>query len=217
MSMSFTDVIVCSANTEVCFVLAWTKDPAIAEAYEDVRDGKSSRDAGLLRCCAAELHSQTQDGNELVRVPAPNIHFSVLEPTFPRTDTRSICPHRAFFDFAAGKSDPLRLAATGSGGLAEFVRVLGEDVAGWGYVRVPMSNDEYSQRVKFILISWCGPSVGVKLKAKLSTQIADVKNVLKSYHIEIPASHVEDLDEADVLIKLKKAGGANYDRQTSQY
>lgn len=157
-----------------------------------------------------------QDGNELVCT-----HFNVLKLAFSRADTHSIRPHRAFFDFSAGKSDPLKVAASGSGGLTEFVSVLSEDTAGWGYVRfvqillffpmnisdmregcvgcrfvyphlsglrsqifligwlshspwhgylrrVPLSNDEYSQRVKFILISWCGPSAGVKLKAKLS-------------------------------------------------
>ncbi|RUP46750.1 hypothetical protein BC936DRAFT_146565 [Jimgerdemannia flammicorona] len=117
-----------------------------------------------------------------------------------------------FFDFASGKPDRLKVAGKGTGGLAEFISNLSPHAAGWGYVRVPMSNDEYSQRVKFVLVSWCGEHVGVMRKAKLSIQIADVKNVIKSYHIEIPANDPEDLDENDVQLKLKKAGGANYDR-----
>jgi hypothetical protein len=54
-------------------------------------------------------------------------------------------------------------------------------------------------------------------RARLSIQIADVKNIIRSYHIEVPASHKNDLDEADILTRLRKAGGANYDRQTSAY
>lgn len=54
-------------------------------------------------------------------------------------------------------------------------------------------------------------------KAKLSIQIADVKNVLRNYHIEVPASHVNDLDEKDIMTRLRRAGGANYDRQSSNY
>jgi hypothetical protein len=49
------------------------------------------------------------------------------------------------------------------------------------------------------------------------SQISDVKNVIRNYHIEVPASHKGDLDEVDILTRLRRAGGANYDRQTSAY
>lgn len=75
----------------------------------------------------------------------------------------------------------------------------------------------YSQRVKFVLIPWCGEEVGVMKRARLSIQISDVKNVIRNYHIEVPASHKGDLDEVDILTRLRRAGGANYDRQTSAY
>jgi hypothetical protein len=48
----------------------------------------------------------------------------------------------AFFGFAAGKPDRLQVTATGSAGLTEFVQQLQKDAAGWGYVRMNMSNDE---------------------------------------------------------------------------
>ncbi|KAJ2963227.1 hypothetical protein NQZ79_g1717 [Umbelopsis isabellina] len=122
-----------------------------------------------------------------------------------------------FFGLASGKPDRLQVSGKGSGGLSEFVQQLQADTAGWGYVRMNMSNDEYSQRVKFVLVPWCGEAVGVMKRARLSIQISEVKNVVRSYHIEVPASHVHDLDEADILTRLRKAGGANYDRQTSAY
>lgn len=68
-------------------------DPAISEAYEDVRDDKSST-------------------------------------------------NWAFFDFADGKPDRLKVAGKGSGGFSEFVQQLKPEIAGWGYVRMNMSNDE---------------------------------------------------------------------------
>ncbi|RCH87750.1 hypothetical protein CU097_007937 [Rhizopus azygosporus] len=143
-------------------------DPALIEAYEDVRDDK--------------------------------------------TET-----NWAFFDFANTKPDRLQVSGTGAGGLSEFVAHLKPEVAGWGYVRMNMSNDEYSQRVKFVLVPWCGDKVGVMRKAKLSIQIAEVKSVLRNYHIEVPASSVQDLSENEVLTRLRRAGGANYDRQSSNY
>jgi len=48
----------------------------------------------------------------------------------------------AFFDFADGKPDRLKVSGSGSGGLQEFVEHLKPEVAGWGYVRMNLSNDE---------------------------------------------------------------------------
>lgn len=54
-------------------------------------------------------------------------------------------------------------------------------------------------------------------KAKLGVQIADVKNILRNFHIEVPASTTHDLEENDIMTRLRRAGGANYDRQLSTY
>lgn len=48
----------------------------------------------------------------------------------------------AFFDFADGRPDRLQVAGSGSGGLSEFVGQLKPEVAGWGYIRMNLSNDE---------------------------------------------------------------------------
>ncbi|CEP15766.1 hypothetical protein [Parasitella parasitica] len=144
------------------------KDPAISDAYEDVRNDKSET-------------------------------------------------NWAFFDFADGKPDRLQVAGFGNGGLSEFVEKLKDNVAGWGYLRMNLSNDEYSQRVKFVLVPWCGDQVGVMRKAKLSVQLTEVKKVITSFHVEMPASSTKDLTEDDIMNKLRRAGGANYDRQSSNY
>lgn len=68
-------------------------DPAIVEAYEDVRDDKTAT-------------------------------------------------NWAFFDFADGKPDRLKVAGKGEGGLSEFLAQLKPEIAGWGYVRMNLSNDE---------------------------------------------------------------------------
>jgi len=51
-------------------------------------------------------------------------------------------------------------------------------------------------------------------RAKLSIQISDVKNVIRSFHIEMPASQAAELSEQDIMAKLRRAGGANYDGQS---
>lgn len=41
---------------------------------------------------------------------------------------------------------------------------------------------------------------------------SDVKQVFRAYSIEVAASSKEDLDEQAVVTRLRKAGGASYDR-----
>ena len=61
--------------------------------------------------------------------------------------------------------------------------------------RQSYANDKESQRAKFILIQYIGPSVRVMRKAKTSVHGADVKTVLRAFSIEVPASSLEDLEE----------------------
>ncbi|KAI0346147.1 actin depolymerizing protein [Trametopsis cervina] len=114
-------------------------------------------------------------------------------------------------DYESDRSDKLQLTATGTGGLEELREQLDESKASYAYVRIRYSNDKESQREKFILVIWIGPSCKVMRKAKISVHAADVKQVLRVYSIEVPAREKDDLKEEPIVIKLRKAGGASYD------
>jgi hypothetical protein len=105
----------------------------------------------------------------------------------------------------------------GSGGLEEMKSKLKEDAPQFAFLRHTYSNDPMSQRAKFVLICWCGAKTKVMRKAKLTVQIAHVKTLWKSYAVEIQASDLGELKQEDLEVMIKKAGGANYDRQASAY
>ncbi|KAI9599008.1 hypothetical protein BDF19DRAFT_429810 [Syncephalis fuscata] len=115
------------------------------------------------------------------------------------------------------KSDSLTVAATGTEGLAELKTHLKRDQAGYAYVRMTISNDELSKRAKFLLICWCGEGVGVMRKAKMSIHLSDVNEIINHVAVKWDASTLADLNEDDVKLELRKASGANYDRQDSNY
>ncbi|KAK4683470.1 hypothetical protein P7C73_g6789, partial [Tremellales sp. Uapishka_1] len=115
---------------------------------------------------------------------------------------RSGLPARA--DGQSDKSNTLTLSSTGTGDLAEFVSHLEPQRASFGYVRVKYANDDHSFREKFILVTWIGEQVSV--------HFGDVKAVLKAYSIEVSASTAADLKEDEIVQRLRRAGGANYDR-----
>ncbi|KAJ3287657.1 hypothetical protein HK104_008490 [Borealophlyctis nickersoniae] len=123
-----------------------------------------------------------------------------------KTDTNWL-----LLEYQDDKTDVLKLAETGTGGLEEFVSKLKPEQAAFGYLRMIVGNDELSKRAKFVLVSWCGEQVKVMRKAKLSVHIADVKSVIKSFAIEISASHKDELKDKDIRLLLQKAMGANYD------
>ncbi|KAJ2452231.1 hypothetical protein EV183_003089 [Coemansia sp. RSA 2336] len=119
--------------------------------------------------------------------------------------------------FADSKGSALTVSQKGAGGIDELKQHLKDDEAAFGYLRTTMSNDEHSQRTKFVLVSWIGKNVNYMRRARLGMQKSDVTKVLKYFSIDIPAEDPDDLDADDILMRLRKAGGANYDRQTSNY
>jgi len=107
------------------------------------------------------------------------------------------------------KPDQLIVSAAGTGGLSEFTSQLGDDEAVFGYLRVAIGNDEYSQRAKFVFVRWCGPNTKVMRKAKLGIQSGEVTSVIRNYAVEVQTDSKGDLDEKVVLEKVRRAMGAN--------
>ena len=60
--------------------------------------------------------------------------------------------------------------------------------------------------------SWIGSGVKVMRKAKLGVHSGDVQQVLRAYSIAVPASTLDDLAEQPIVVRLRKAGGASYDK-----
>ena len=48
--------------------------------------------------------------------------------------------------------------------------------------------------------------------AQVSVHAADVKRIFSSFSIQVNASTEADLKEDEIVVRLRKAGGASYDR-----
>ncbi|KKA29692.1 hypothetical protein TD95_001359 [Thielaviopsis punctulata] len=102
------------------------------------------------------------------------------------------------------------LSKTGTGGLAELVSELDDGQVQYAYVRQEYANDSESTRVKFALIIWIGENTKIMRKARVSIESGEVKKVLSHHSIQVDASDKSDLDEKDIIMRLRKAGGADY-------
>ncbi|KAF2997620.1 hypothetical protein E8E13_004128 [Curvularia kusanoi] len=152
-------------------------------------------------------------------MPAPSDILSDPEISKAYEDVRSDKSETTWLvlKYESATKDNLTLAASGTGDIAEMVETLGDDEAAYGYVRMKLGNDEYSERVKFAFVVWAGPNTKIMRKAKMSFQSGQVKQVIRTYAVEIQTSDKRELEADTVTMKLRKAMGANYDRQGSSY
>ncbi len=112
--------------------------------------------------------------------------------------------------YAGATGSRLALTSTGTGGLSEMAASLDNSEVQYGYVRVEYANDAESTRVKFVLVIWIGEGTKVMRKARVSVESGDVKRVLAHHSIAVTASDVSELEEKDIVARLRKAGGADY-------
>lgn len=112
--------------------------------------------------------------------------------------------------YVAANGDRLKLDSSGTGGLSELVGKLDSAQAQYAYARVEYANDTESKRVKFILVIWIGEDTKVMRKARVSIESGAVKQILGHHSIQVDARDKADLDEKEVIARLRKAGGADY-------
>lgn len=107
-------------------------------------------------------------------------------------------------------SKTLSLAGTGTGGLETLRDSLDDSQVQYAYARVEYANDSESKRVKFVLVIWIGEGTKVMRRARVSIESGEVKRVLSHHSIQVDANDKSDLDEEDIVKRLRKAGGADY-------
>jgi hypothetical protein len=106
------------------------------------------------------------------------------------------------------KDNKLGVTAKGSQ-FNEFKSQFGPDDRGFGYMKV-MTGDEMSKRSKFVFCTWVGPNVSVMKKAKMSTDKALMKELVKNLSVELQIEHANEFTMDHFKAEVDKAGGARY-------
>lgn len=110
----------------------------------------------------------------------------------------------------SGSGDKLSLSASGTGDISTLAAAFDAAQAQYGYARVEYANDAESRRVKFVFVVWIGPQTPVMRKGRVSVQAAEVRRVLSHHSITVDARDVDDLEQEEIVKRLRKAGGADY-------
>mmetsp|Transcript_47633 Transcript_47633/g.113403 ORF Transcript_47633/g.113403 Transcript_47633/m.113403 type:complete len:221 (-) Transcript_47633:21-683(-) len=104
----------------------------------------------------------------------------------------------------------LVLRNTGSAGFAEFKESCPDDQCTWAFLRMT-AGDQESKRAKFVVIQYNGPSLGGMAKSRAGVQKPEIEAAIGQHHVFFFADGPSDLLEEDVMEKITKSAGANYD------
>ena len=100
--------------------------------------------------------------------------------------------------------------ASGDGGYDEWLASLKDDQAQYSLLRL-ITGDRESKRVKFVMILWLGPNLGMVSKGRCGMHKGSVKDFIGQTHIEMTGEDREELTLAIIKDKLKRSAGADYD------
>ncbi|CAN7991955.1 unnamed protein product [Ixodes hexagonus] len=84
-----------------------------------------------------------------------------------------------------------------------------EHARGFVYLRIQLG-DETSKRTKFVFITWLTGDVGVLQRARMSSEKAQVKEIITNFSVELLIEDSEELTEDNIKNTVKKAAGADY-------
>jgi hypothetical protein len=104
------------------------------------------------------------------------------------------------------RSNTLKLAGIGSGGLDEFKSYLKDNVVMYGLYRTTEKIDD-SITVKFLHVDWRGEKIQTMQRAKLATHSGAIRELFHPFHVDICASSDDEITDQLIQKKLKSASG----------
>ncbi|XDV54673.1 hypothetical protein PO909_022907 [Leuciscus waleckii] len=106
-----------------------------------------------------------------------------------------------------GNSNDIRVAGKGDGGLEEMVEELNSGKIMYAFCKVL---DHSSGVPKFVLINWTGEGVKDARKGVCANHVHSMGNFLRGAHVTINARSDDDVEPADIMEKVAKGSGVNY-------
>jgi len=103
-------------------------------------------------------------------------------------------------------SNSVVLVGSGSGGAAELLGHLKNDIVGYGLVRQSEKFDD-STRAMFAFINWTGEDIHRMLRARLGTHSGAIKDLIGSYHVSINAANTNEISEDIITTTIRETMG----------
>jgi len=102
---------------------------------------------------------------------------------------------------------PLKLVASGTGGVDDLVDHLGTDLIAYVFIRV-IDIIEGIKTVKFAFITFIGPDVSIMKKAKVATNKGGVTSLFAPAHVTLEISSPNEISDEILLSTIQEASGS---------
>lgn len=66
-----------------------------------------------------------------------------------------------------------------------------------------------STRSKFIFVTWVGEKAKLLEKARVGTIKGEIHNIFRGTHVEFYCTNLDELNQDEIIKKLKSSGGAH--------
>jgi len=99
-------------------------------------------------------------------------------------------------------SNNIVLLGTGTGGSAELISHLKDDIVAYGIVR-EVHRFDHSDTVKFAYINWQGQSIPRMLRARIGTHSGAIKDLFAPYHVSLHAEKHEEISPEIISSLIK--------------
>uniref|UniRef100_A0A6B2LK14 ADF-H domain-containing protein n=1 Tax=Arcella intermedia TaxID=1963864 RepID=A0A6B2LK14_9EUKA len=108
--------------------------------------------------------------------------------------------------------DKLVVTNSGTGGFDEFLEAISPDKACYMYLNYKFGD---TGRSRFIVMSYVPEALNGLQKARVVGHRGAVESFIKYYQINWHSQSIDEITEAELNKKLRKAGGADYSAQES--
>jgi len=102
---------------------------------------------------------------------------------------------------------PLKLLASGNGGVDDLVNHLTPDLIAYVFIRI-IDIIEGIKTVKFAFITFIGPDVSIMKKAKVSTNKGGVTALFNPSHVSLEISTTNEISDEKLLSTIQEASGS---------
>jgi len=107
--------------------------------------------------------------------------------------------------YAKGSKSKLEVKESGEDGIEELCECLDDSK-----IQFALVQQEINGQNKLAYIAWCGESVQGSSRGVYPGHSTQVERLFRGYHVRINATCIEDVEEEEIIKKLKKSTGADY-------
>jgi hypothetical protein len=140
-----------------------------------------------------------------------DISLSTIKGVYENVKNNSSKINLLLISYESESKTKFELVRKGDGSLNELKVKLDDNFRDYGYLRIQI-DDEWSKRVKYVLIQYTGKSTKQVEKTFLTVHAGVAQKVLQQFAVPVYANAVGELTLKDIIERANRVGGTNHSK-----